>query len=65
MCYPEGMRPYDNDPRSPCYLEDFGICWYCERPFTEDDKIHEVHTGLYGTQQVGDCCIKKFGEDYE
>ena len=37
--YPDDIRNYDHDPRSPFYESQFGECPECEAEFEDEDRI--------------------------
>jgi hypothetical protein len=43
--YPDNIRDFDHDPRSPFYVEQHTHCDKCEKKLAEDDDFisHEDH----------------------
>ena len=54
--YPDDIRQYDHDPRSPFFSTEEDVCWACDRELEEDEGT-EIRTKYSGIQFICDDCL--------
>ena len=56
--YPDDIRAYDNDPRSPFYIPPILHCEACEEPIADGEEHELRYLQFCGNE----CALEFFGE---
>ena len=59
--YPDDIRKYDNDPRSPFYVETYTHCEQCEKKLDEEEGVVEYEDSCFCSHD----CKDEFIEDLD